>query len=501
MPITRLELKNRIKSSRGLTRDREDGLLTDDLIHEAIEESILKVGMDTRILQVTREFSLEEDVWKYPMPTDIHEIRSVWYKDSNGTKLPLGSCDQEQFYAGRDPDDDQSDQPSYYAYPIYESRVLQMLGLARPLHDYVRRSNVTTQHIRTAEDTAVNFGRTRDGTRMSPGDIVRNRTTNAYGYIEVLDTITNTTTGTATANTSSTILEDATKNFTALGVSEDDIICTPSAGVVTSYAFVTAVGTTTLTYEAIRGSATTFSSGDTYKVGTAKKIRLSTDAPHRGLREGSSAVFNVGSETASMNATTFTDTRCTGSSPSGASVGEVAIASGGSHGVITVVEDTYIDVDEWIGGTPVAGETISIKSCDQYQVETRPQIQPVMWLGPTPNDSDANGVRSIEVIFIKQPFVPEYDWQMIDIPDKYRIALYKCCSWQAADLAGSLDITKVDRYQQSYEMEVAKLLGDSMDVPYGEVMTPYTNRIGRGVKATRYTTHSGVSYDVSALIE
>lgn len=498
MPLTRLQLKNRIKSTRGLTRDREDGLLDDTLIHEAIEESLLKVGMDAGLLQTRREFSLEIGVWEYAMPDNVHELRSVWYKDSNGTRFRLGSCDQEAFYTGRDPEDDRSIQPSYYSYPIYQSRVLQPMGLARPLHDYVRYSHVTTGHRRTVEDTAINFGRTLDGTKISPADIIRNKDTKAYGYVEVMDVITEkVSNGLTMPGTNSTTLVDGTVNFVALGVAEDDIICTPATGVVQTYAFVTEVALNSLTYEAIRGVDTAFGSGDTYKVGIAQKIRLTTDPPHRGLREGTSAVFNVGSTTATMNATTFTDTRCTGSSPSGAAIDEIAIASGGSHGKITAVESNYIDVEEWIGGTPVDGETITIQACDEYQVETRPQIEPVMRIGPTPSSSDDVAERSIEVMFIKQPFIPSHDWQMIDIPDKYRIALYKCCKWQAADLAGSLTVTQVDRHQVSYEVEIAKQLGDAQSQPIGEIQTVWGNRRGRRTKESRYTTRSGASYDVS----
>jgi hypothetical protein len=497
MPLTRLQLKNHLESARGLTRGREDGLVSDALIHEAIEEAIITVGIDCGLLPAAYEFSLRVNQWQYPMPEDMFELRSLWYIDSNGTRLPVGIIDQESFLVGRDPDDDLSTQPSFAAYPIYYSRILEPFALARPLHDFTRTSHITEGHIRTVEDSAINLGRTRDGTRMSPGDVVRNITTNAFGYIEVLDLIASLTNGTAQAGTNSTTLVAAAP-FPGT-IAEDMIICTPSVGVVTSYASVTEISGANITYEDMRGAATAFAAGDTYKIGIAKRIRLTTDAPHRGLREGSSATFNKGAATATMNATVFTDTRCTGSSPAGASVGEIAIAAGGSHGEITEVGTDYIVVTEWIGGNPVDGEVVTIQSCDEYQVETRPHIEPTIYIGPTPSSSDANGVRSMLALYIKKPFIPTQDWQFIDIPDKYRMALYKCVDWQCHVLAGNKNVTELAKYEEVYDREALKFAGDIDRGPKGEIMTVMGNRGGRPVERP-YTTRSGVTYDVSNLL-
>lgn len=499
MPLTRLELKNHVKSSRGLTRNREDGLLPDALIHEAINEAILQVGIDCGLLPVAYSFALKADQWKYAMPEDMFELRSLRHVNSSGSYLPIKIVSREIFLDGRDPNDDTSTQPSFAAYPIYYQRVIQPFALARPLHDFIEHSHITTEHVRTVEDSGINFGKTLDGTRISPGGMVRNRDTNAFGYVEFLDTITDKVSSIAAiAGTNSTTVVRA-GNWPST-IKADDIICTPGTGNVTSYAFVVSISGSSLIYEDMRGDATAFSSGDTVKVGTAQKIRLSLAAPHRGLRDGSSAVFNKGSTTATMTATTFTDTRCTGTSPSGASVGEIAIASGGSHGKITAVESSYIDVVEWIGGSPSAGETVTIQECDEYEVLTTPHIEPVIYLGPTPTTSDDPGDRSMVADYVKRPFFPDHDWQYVDIPDRYRTVLYRCVEWQAQILAGNMAPALVKRdYQNVYDVEATKFAGDIDRGPKGDVVTVGGNRSPRATERP-YTTRSGITYDVSDLL-
>lgn len=499
MPLTRLALKNTLKSRRGLTRDREDGLLPDALFHEAINESIIAVGIDCGILPARFTFSLEAGEWKYPIPEDMFELRSLWYIESNGNHNPIDIVTEEQFQHGRNPETDTSTEPYFAAYPIYENQVIHTYGLFRPQTDFVETSRITSGHIRTVEDTGINLGRTREGIRISPGDMIKNLSRDSYGYVDFLDTITEKASAvTLAAGTTSSIAKHPTTWPTT--IKEDDIICTPATGNVTSYAFVVSISGADLTYEAIRGSATAFSSGDVVKVGVAQKIRLSIAAPHRGLREGSLNEFYKGSTTATMTGTTFTDTKCTGSSPSGAAIGEVGIASGGSHGVITAVGSDYIDVSGWVGGSPAAGETVTIQTCDEYQVLTRPQIEPIMFIGPTPSSSDAAGTRSMVASYIKRPFLPEADYQYIDIPDKYRKALYKCGDWQLHELAGNKTPRQLSEYEQLYKMEATVMSGDIDRPPKGQVMTVTGNRTGPMNRyGSRYTTRSGVTYDISNL--
>lgn len=500
MPLTRLELKNRIKSTRGLTRDREDGLLDDTLIHEAIKESILKIGIDCSILQTEQPFPLVAGQHLYPMPDNVHELRSLWWIDNSGNKQPVHSIDQESMMYGRNPETDVGNQPAQFSYPLRQRQVIEMLGLMRPNKDFIENSNITAGYIRTIEDAAINLGITLSGYRISPGDVVHNITRKSYGYIEVLDTITSKDSGTAQAGTTSTTLAvDGATNLIALGVKEGDMIFTPATGTPTSYAVITSVNTTSVTYEAIRGSATEFSSGDAYKIGIGNRVRISTAAPHRGLRDGTAFTFALGAVTATMTGTTITDTRCTGSSPSGAAVGEVAFSPGNSHGKITSIGDDYIVVKGWIGGTPGSGVDITIRASDEYRIETRPKIEDVLWLRPTPTTSDDAGTRSMLMIFIQKPFIPTEDWQYIDIDDRYRIALYKCCDWQAASLAGSLPLARIEEFQNSYEREIIRLLGDQNNTPIGEIMTPMGNRL-RTTRGSRYTTASGITYNVSNLL-
>lgn len=291
--MTRSELKKRIKWAEGLDPTREDGLLTTELLNTAINDAIRQCAGDLNLLPCEGAFALRANQYKYPLPTDVLRIRRVWFIDSENVYQPLTYLNQDQFY-DRFESDDTDTEPDYYSIGNYQGVVFEFWKDSVPLYDFVSSSVTTTASVRTVIDSAVSFGRTRTGRRIEPNCIVHNTTDGSYGVVESLDITTAKTTGTATSGTSTNTLEDTGKNFTALDVSVGDIICTPSSGVVTSYAFVTDVGTTTLTYDSIQGSAKRFKATDTYKVGTATEIRLSTTAPNYGLRNGADNTFAVG---------------------------------------------------------------------------------------------------------------------------------------------------------------------------------------------------------------
>ena len=472
-------LKNWMKSVRGLDRDTNDGLLTNTLLNEIIETSLRMVSYDCNLLPRQRRFPLIDGQWEYPMPDGTWRIRAIYRIDSDGTREPLTYIAPDKFMNNRDVDDDTATDPVYYSYPVFEAETIQFYALAPPIYDYVEDSYVTTASIRTVIDSGINFGLTLSGTRVSPGDVVQNLTDGSYGYVGVLDIITNTTTGTATAGTGSATLEDTTKNFTTLGVEVGDIICTPSTGAVTSYAFVTAVGTDTLTYEAFRGATTTFASGDTYKVGKAQEISMSTAAPHRGMRDGADNTFDVGSALATITGTTFTATTVTGSDNSGAVAEAIAIASGGSHGTITAVtSSTVLTVDKWIGGIPAAGETVTVKVCDNYQVETRVESYRSMWIAPTPSASDTVGEENILVIGCQEPHIPDNDYELIEIPREYERVLKACLRWQMQDYSG-IDVDnpgQLHGLQMAYENMARKFSGDIYSPPITRQLTTWGNR-------------------------
>ncbi len=471
-------LKKQLKRSEGLDPNKEDGLIDDELIHDAINTSMDIIADDCNLLPVTVNMALTSGQWEYSLPDDILSIRRIWYIDSNGTHDPLRYYPPEDFLDYVDPTDTTTE-PTRYSYSFYDAKIMEFWINAPDIYDYGTRSHVTESTIRTLVDSGANFGKTLDGRRIKPKFVVYNVTDNSYGYVDILDITTNKTTGTATSGTTTTILEDTGKDFVALGVSVNDIICNPSSGAVTSYAFVKTVATTKLTYEDIQGSVVRFKSGDTYKVGKATEIKLSEATPHPGLRNGATNDFTISSSAlATITATTFTNTRCTGTISGTATVGNIAIASGGSHGKITAVASTYVDVEYWIGGKPVAGQSVSVKACDEYQVQDRWMTEQVLWIDPA-TTGDSAGTESLRILYNRRPAYPESDTDTIEIPQKYERPLRACIRWQVAELAGKYAEAEVIAFETKYKVNVREFLGDVWRPPLSEPVNLWRNQQGR----------------------
>ena len=87
--MNRLFFKHWIKDRYGIARDRDDGLLSDEIIHDAINDSIKQVAKDCLALPVYMNFPLRANQWKYPMPSELIRIRTIYHVDSAGTKNSL----------------------------------------------------------------------------------------------------------------------------------------------------------------------------------------------------------------------------------------------------------------------------------------------------------------------------------------------------------------------------------------------------------------------------
>lgn len=479
MPWNRLYLKHWIKDKYKLPRDKEDGLLTDTHINEAINDAIEDLADDAGLLPSSHKLPLRIGQWEYPIPDHVNDIVKVWYVDSDGTRSLLRYVGGSEFLRNRDPEDDTATDPYYFSYPKFQNRVLAFYTGAAPVYDYVTGSWVTTKAVRTVIDAGINFGKTLDGTPVEPNCVVHNLTDDSYGYVDVMDITTTKESGTATSETSTTILEDTTADFVTANVAVGDIICTPGTGVVNSYGFVTAVDTTKLTYANFQSSegTTRFALNDTYKVGVANRIRLSDASPHPGLRSGAANEFSVGTTKATITGTTFTATTVTGSSTSGAEEDDIAIASGGSHGKVTEVDDNELTVDMWIGGTPAPAETVTVNECDAYQIETEFRIERVLQIGPTPASSDTIGSESI-LIECNSIQLPSEDDDPIEIPRNYRRALQACLMWKAAERTGA-DDNIVHILEANYQNSVRSKRGDIYRPPTDQIMSVVQNRRGR----------------------
>jgi len=497
----RQEIKNWIKDRRLLDRDKDDGRLPDSFIHTAINDTLRDVAARCSMLGETRRMALRSDQWEYPMPDDINDIRSVWFIDTNGIRVPMNYLSNSKFLAWRDPDDDTSIQPSFFTYPAFQGRVLSFRANAPDTSDYVGQSWVTTDSIRTLIDSGINLGLTLDGTRIEPGMIVVNLTDGSIGYVEVLDVSTNKSSGAATAGTNTNTLIASAEDFVTDEVAVGDIICTPATGVVTSYAFVKEVtNLTTLVYEGFQSSGTAlrFEEGDPIKVGRATEVRLSEATPHPGLRDGADNTFDVGSAKAIITGTTFTNTTVTGTSTDGAESGDIAIASGGSHGLISGVAALVLTVDRWIGGLPVDGESVTAKECDKYQIQTDFRIERILQIGPTPSASDDAGSESLEILCNTVPRFPTQDDDPIEIPRQFERPIQACLMWKAAERAGD-DQSSVDRLEAKYDLIVRRYQGDINRPPIEEPITAWGNRRGGArLRERRFEDSRGIPWDISS---
>ena len=490
-------IRNHIKSANMLARTVNDGLLSDTILNEAIESALKLVGFDCNLKPKWKKLPLIANQYEYPMDERVSRIRRVWYENSSGNRQPLVYLPPEEYMDWEDPTETGTE-PLYYSYPKYQGQVFQFFADAPPIYDYVSASYVTEATIRAICDSGMNFGKTLSGNHVRPKCVAVNLTDDSYGYVSHLNCPTAKASGTATGNTSSTILEDTGKNFVTAGVAVDDVICKLSGTTVISYAFVTAVATTQLTYsgfEKMSEAATSFASGDSYKVGIATEIWLSTATPHPGLRDGSRNYFYLSAAAATMTGTTFTNTTCTGSSTSGASSGQVAIASGGSHGLITNVAANVITVDKWIGGKPTDAETVNIYTADKYQIQDKFTTEKTMWIGPTPDTSDSVGDESIIILYNELIQVPDEDDDPLEVDEMYEQPVLRCAEWQAATKTGIYNIGQLAEFEAVYRNTVRDYRGDVFAPPLGPI-NPFNNRRGRGRIGYPHQTPNGLRWNV-----
>ncbi|MHC4509974.1 MAG: hypothetical protein ACYTAO_13615 [Planctomycetota bacterium] len=492
-------------------------MIPDSLFNEGIESAIRQVARDCNLLPAEWKLALVSGQYKYALAENVDRIREVFFIDSDGTFQPLEYMALDNYISWDDPTDTATE-PIYYSYPHYQTHVFQFQVNAPPDQDYIAdgKSWVTTEAIRTLIDSGANFGRTLSGRRIRPRCVVQNLTDDSYGFIEILDMTTAKESGTATSGTTTDTLEQTGKDFDAANVAVGDIICTPSTGKVLAYAFVIEVGTTTMRYADIEGQDANgetikrFESGDSYKVGTATEIRLWSGVPvpagtrvahagwnHPGLRQGAGCDFTVGDPKATITGTTFTNTTVTGSATTGSESGDVAIASGGSHGTVSGVDDNELTVDKWIGGLPTDGETVTVKECDQYQIEDAFATERQIWIGPPASSGDGVGSESIHMFGNRVPRMPQEDDDPLEIPEHYEQAMIACTKWQVADLAGIYTPAEVASYRTLYEVEMLPLSGDVFRPPMNKPISPFRNRVRRGVRhGRRDQTRNGLRWNL-----
>lgn len=513
-------LRDSVKSALLMDRRRSDAGLPDDIIDEGMASGMKELARDCKLFPDKWTLALQASVYKYPLPVELDRIREVWFIDTDGTFIPLDYMAEDNYLAWTDPTDTESE-PRYFSYPHYQPHIFEFYAGAPPTADYVNASWVTTARIRTVQDSGMNFGRTRSGLRVRPGCVVHNRTDGSFGYVEYLDITTPKTDGTATAATSTEILEDSGENFSTDNVEVGDVICTPKTGKVLAYAFVVEVAPGSnddqLRYSDIEGQDANgvrirrFESGDTYKVGKAAEMRLWAGRPvpygtrtahagwsHPGLRQGATNDFTVGSTKATITGTTFTNTTVTGSSTDGAEGDDVAIASGGSHATVSGVDDNELTVDKWIGGKPADTETVTVVEADKYQVEDEYAGERQIWIGPPARSGASLGSENILMSGSRVPRIPVEDDDPIEIPERYELPLIAAVKWRVADLRGIYTPAEIGAFKQLYEGEVRKYRSDVDRPPNNRPISPYRNRkrtarsFGR-----RDQTSSGAVYDIS----
>lgn len=485
MQWNRQFLEYGVKDYFGLSRTRSDGLLTDTMVIEAIEEAMYRVAKDCHLWPITTYIAMIGAQWKYAMRDDILNINEVWYIDSNGLRAPMTELTREKFMAYYDPTANRTEGPYYYAYPMLQRPVIKWDAEVPARDVWTAESNVTTLAYRTVIDSGANFGFTSDGTRIVPGCLITNVDDSSEGYVEVLDISTAKETGTADGATTSSLLSEAGKDFPAANVQMGDIICSPNPGVVVKYAFVTSVAIGLLGYEDIQGG-TAFENLDTYKVGRSTEIRITQDPPRRGMMYGARNYFYVSDPKATINGTTFTDTTVTGTPTAGSETNDIAMAAGGSHGKISNVATNVLTVDKWIGGNPADGEVVTVRESDTYQVEGKFRNEAVIWLRPTPAASDAVGEERIEINANTRPILPTQDDDPIEIDQQYSEALLQASIHAAARKKGNHTDVDLAGKNALYENEVQKVMGDIWQGTNRQVNPSANRRLPRRSE-TRFT--------------
>ena len=297
--MTRKELRDDIKLSFGLDKDKEDGNLPDSILNIAIHNALRIVARDCKACFVEKSFPLRQGQWAYPMDDDIDVIRACYFVDSQGMRNELKWFPPERFMEGFQPTTDTSNTPMAFSYPQMQRAVVHFWAQAPPIYDFVTESYVTEDTIRTLVDKGANFGNTLSGYRIEPGAVVRNLTDNSFGFVQALNMSVEKAKGFADLNSSTTQLWDVSKNFTALNVYPGDIICNPWSSIPASYGYVTDVYVDYLVYEAMQGEKLRIRPNDPYRVGTATEIVLSGSIPHPSRPRSQSSDASCASPTAS----------------------------------------------------------------------------------------------------------------------------------------------------------------------------------------------------------
>jgi len=513
-------LRDRVKSAMLMDRRRSDAGMPDEIIDEGMASAMKELARDCKLFPDKWTLALQADQYKYPLPPELDRIREVWFIDSGGEYIRLDYMAEDNYLGWTDPTDTESE-PRYFSYPHYQPHVFEFYAGAPPTSDYVNASWITTARIRTVQDSGINFGRTRSGLRVRPECVVHNLKDGSFGYVEYLDITTVKTDGTATSATSTDILEDSGEDFDSDDVAVGDIICTPSTGKVLAYAFVIEVepgeNADQLRYSDIEGQDANgvrirrFESGNTYKVGQATEIRLWAGRPvpagtavahagmnHPGLRQGATNDFTASATKATITGTTFTNTTVTGSSTSGSEEDDIAIASGGSHGKVSGVDDNELTVDKWIGGLPTDGETVTVIEADKYQVEDKYAGERQIWIGPPASSGATLGSENILMSGARVPRIPVEDDDPIEIPEHYEIPLISCVKWQVADLRGIYTPAELAAFRQLYKEEVRRYGSDVDRPPNNRPISPYRNRKRTAHSyGRRDQTSSGIAFDLS----
>jgi hypothetical protein len=152
-------------------------------------------------------------------------------------------------------------------------------------------------------------------------------------------------------------------------------------------------------------------------------------------------------------------------------------------------------VDKWIGGIPTAGETVTVRTCDEYQVEGEYRTQRVLQIGPTPTESDTIGSESICVLYYALPKLPLDDDDAIEMDERYKPPLLKALEWKAAERWGK-EFNYVMNLESVYKATANNYRGD-LNRP--DLRQPLTVSGNRSI-ATRYglknQVPSGIRYDI-----
>ena len=463
------------KDRFGVPRDQSDGLLSDALIYQALDDAMDMVADDLSLDKTLIELQRIAGQWRYELPPQVLSIRNMWFLDHNNKWRRIKYEEAEDFLSHFDEDFSSS----------YRPRAWSVFGRASETFNWDTESDIATNKFVTSFQVSessnsevicygANFGLLDSDheSHIKKSDVVWNVIDNSYGFVDYLDCTeykesdvsiikTNHEQGIMTADGS---LADS-------GISRGDIVIQQQndrfGNVAKTYAYVVGIEVQNLYFNDIQGDAFGRDFEDyTVKIGTADKVVLQQyGSSEGGLRAGLRNTFQF---QAIETNKTFSDTLETKYNANDTIVFDSAIdpmvgtgmtiratdnTATGQRRVAEIQEisdgNTKATVRYWVGGAPTEGYAVDFGVGDLFEIQSRFRTKDTFWLRPTPTVTDLDVAR-LKMLYIPLPQKPDSSDDPIEIDFRYSSPLSACLYWLCAERQGSYSQRELQGFKGDY---------------------------------------------------